>query len=131
MKMTVTMVLPDGVNRWYIEGLVEGPHKTLTEELEELERTDPVVAEAGRKYRETVADIVYGTRMERYQAHREGRCDRAKCEYIHRDGGEPKPKRSLHLNLKPNDRVPMIGDVLVYPSTKPQGRTDATDDERS
>lgn len=29
-------------------------------------------------------------------------------------GGEPKPKRSLHLNLKPNDRVPMIGDQLMF-----------------
>lgn len=59
--------------------------KPLSQELEELERTNPEVREAGRRYRETVEDIVYGTRMERYQAHREGRCDRAKCEYIHRE----------------------------------------------
>lgn len=57
--------------------------KSLTQELEDLERSDPAVAEAARRYDETVDRILHRTRIERFKAHRAGECDPASCLYVH------------------------------------------------
>lgn len=58
--------------------------KSLTKELEELERTNPEVKEAARKYRDTVDSILHEGRIEKFKIHRAGGCDPAHCEYVHR-----------------------------------------------
>ena len=57
--------------------------RTLTEELEELERTNPAVAEAAQRYDETVSRLLGRTRIDRFKEHRLGNCQPATCPYLH------------------------------------------------